>query len=146
MPTYTISAPAGRLTNAQKAQLAREVTRVHSEHTGAQTFFAQVVFVDVPASNWFVGGAPIDNEQIFINGQVRSGRSAQVKKALLEGLVEIVATVSAASKRKVWGYLEELPPAHMVEFGYVLPEPGREAEWLETMPAEDRAFLQSLGR
>ena len=58
MPTYTISAPAGRLTGTQKSQLAREVTRAHPQQTGAQTFFAQVMFVDVPASNWFVGGSP----------------------------------------------------------------------------------------
>ncbi len=146
MPTYTISAPAGRLTGTQKSQLAREVTRAHQQQTGAQTFFAQVMFVDVPASNWFVGGSPIDEQQIFIHGQVRSGRSPEVKRALLVQLVDIVAAVSAFPRNKVWGYLVELPPSHMAEYGHVLPEPGSEAEWLAAMPPDDRALMQAIGR
>jgi len=146
MPTYTISAPAGRLTAQQRAELAREVTQAHHRHTGAQTFFAQVMFNELPASHWFVGGAPIDSEQIFLHGYVRAGRSPEVKRALLEQLTAILSGVANVPSEKVWCYLSELPPSHMVEFGHVLPEPGQEAQWLSSLPDADRAFLQSIGR
>src|SRR5262245_17375174 len=146
MPTYTICAPAGGLTADQRATLAREVTRAHQHHTGAQTFFAQVMFVDVPSTSWFVGGVPIDTEQIFMHGQVRAGRSAEVKRALLEDLTAILSRVSNFPRHKVWGYISELNPSQMVEFGRILPEPGQESQWLAALPERDRAFLQSLGR
>ena len=145
MPTYTVSSPAGRLTPAQRSALALEITRAHERRTGAQSFFAQVVFTDVPQSHWFVGGVPIDADQIFIQGQVREGRSGDIKRALLDDLTEIAARISMVPRRKVWVYLSEIPAARMVEFGHVLPAPGLEGEWLASLPEEDRAFLRSLG-
>ena len=35
---------------------------------------------------------------------------------------------------------------HMVEYGYMLPEPGQESQWLADMPAEDRQMLEAVGR
>jgi phenylpyruvate tautomerase PptA (4-oxalocrotonate tautomerase family) len=146
MPTYTITAPTGRLTTEQKSRLAEGVTRAHQQQTGAQGFFAQVVFVEVAASDWFVGGAPIEGDQLFIHGQIRAGRSADVKRALLMQLIDTVAAVCAAPNNKVWGYLVELPAAQMAEYGHVLPEPGGEGAWLAALPSEDRELMQSIGR
>ena len=105
MPTYTVTAPAGRLTGAQKATLAHEITRTHNKHTGAQTFFAQVMFVDFLQGNWFVGGVPIDQEQIFLHGQVRSGRPPEVKEALLKaclsGLLPIMLSCESTHRCRV---------------------------------------------
>lgn len=145
MPTYVVHAPAGRLSAAQKSDLAREITRIHNHHTGAQTFFAQVMFVDIVPGNWFVGGAPISADQIHLNGQVRSGRSPEVKRALLKDMAIALQTISGFPSQKVWAYLNELPPAHMVEYGHILPEPGTEAAWLASLPAADRAFMESVG-
>jgi len=144
MPTYTVHAPAGRLSSAQKADIAREITRAHHTHTGAQRFFAQVLFNDVPPGSWYVGGMPIDGEQIYLQGQVRAGRSEPVKKALLTELAEILVAGSGFPRHKTWVYLIELPPSHMVEYGHVLPQPGTEAAWLAALPGEDRAFMQSI--
>ena len=49
MPTYIVTAPQGRLSAAQKTMLAEEITRVHCEITGAPSYFAQVIFHDIPA-------------------------------------------------------------------------------------------------
>jgi len=146
MPTYTVFAPAGRLSGAQKQSVAREVTRVHNEVTGAQTFFAQVIFVDVPAGNWFVGGSPLQGDQVFVHGQVRGERPKAMKAALLAELLKAVGEAGAFASNRVWGYIVDLPPADMAEYGHVLPMPGREAEWLAGLPADDRALMQRLGR
>jgi hypothetical protein len=34
----------------------------------------------------------------------------------------------------------------MAEYGHILPEPGGEQAWLDGLPAEDRAYMQSVGK
>jgi phenylpyruvate tautomerase PptA (4-oxalocrotonate tautomerase family) len=145
MPTYTVHAPAGRLSAQQKEQLARGITNAHNQFTGAQTFFAQVMFVDVAQDNWFIGGGPIGGSQIFLHGQIRACRSEEVKQGLLRALVDVVSEITEESRQKIWGYLVELPPTQMVEFGHVLPMPGSEGQWLSALPEEDREYMKSCG-
>lgn len=145
MPTYTVHAPAGSLTQVQKNRLAQEITRAHSEATGAQTFFAQVMFVEVSAGQWFVGGTALEAKQIFIHGQIRGGRSVPTKQALLERLRDVAVAASGFPRNRTWAYLVELPPGLMMEYGHILPEPGAEAQWLAGLPAEDRAAMEGTG-
>jgi phenylpyruvate tautomerase PptA (4-oxalocrotonate tautomerase family) len=68
MPTYFCSSPSGRLTTEQKRKIAGEITRIHSEVTGAPSFFAQVIFHEVNPGGWFIGGLPLTHEHIFVYG------------------------------------------------------------------------------
>ena len=144
MPTYTVFAPAGQLSSEQKRTIADNVTRTHNEITGAPSFFAQVVFVDVAHGNWFMGGRPLDSKQIYIHGHVRGGRSAKMKRKLILALRDALAEGAGVPSSRVWSYIVELPAAHMVEYGHVLPEPGEEAAWLDGLPPEDRALMKSV--
>lgn len=145
MPTYIVHAPAGRLSDAQKRQIAKEVTRVHNQTTCAQTFFAQVMFVDIAPGNWFVGGGPLKDEQIFVHGQIRGGRSAEVKTQLITKLRDVVVDAAGSRGTQTWVYVVDLPPSQMIEYGHILPEPGTEAQWLTSLPACDRALMESTG-
>jgi phenylpyruvate tautomerase PptA (4-oxalocrotonate tautomerase family) len=40
MPTYIVSAATGRLSADAKQRIAEEITRIHNQATGAQSFFA----------------------------------------------------------------------------------------------------------
>lgn len=146
MPTYTVFAQTGRLSDAQKSRVATEITRVHNEQTGAQTFFAQVIFQDVPEGNHFVGGAPLANDHIFVHGQIRAGRDAATKRRLLERMLDAVSAAAATQKVNVWVYIVDLPPAQMAEYGHILPEPGTEAAWLAGLPAADRTQMEATGK
>ena len=146
MPTYTVHAPAGRLSDVQRQRIASAITRVHSEATGAQAFFAQVMFVEVRADRWFVGGVPLAGDQIFVHGQIRAGRTADVKKKLLTELVDAVSSAASLSKNLTWAYIVELPPSQMAEYGHILPEPGTESQWLSGLPVEDRSLMESIGK
>lgn len=146
MPTYTVHAPAGRLSDVQRQRIASAITRVHSEATGAQAFFAQVMFVEVHADRWFVGGVPLAGDQIFVHGQIRAGRTADVKKKLLTELVDAVSSAASLSKNLTWAYIVELPPSQMAEYGHILPEPGTESQWLSGLPVEDRSLMESIGK
>jgi phenylpyruvate tautomerase PptA (4-oxalocrotonate tautomerase family) len=144
MPTYIVSAAAGRLSADAKQHIAEDITRIHSQATGAQSFFAQVIFNEVPQGNHFVGGSLLRSEQIFVHGHIRAGRSVERKRELLESIVDAISKTTSVAKRYVWAYISELPPAQMIEYGHVLPEPGSEQSWLSSLPAEDRDYMQGI--
>ena len=51
MPTYQCTAAAGLLDAGKKSAIAAEITRIHNAVTGAASFFAQVIFTDVPKTS-----------------------------------------------------------------------------------------------
>jgi phenylpyruvate tautomerase PptA (4-oxalocrotonate tautomerase family) len=146
MPTYVCTIEEGRLSPEQKRRIAGEITRIHCEVAGAPTFFAQVIFEEVKPGNYFMGGAPLAHDQIFIYGRVRAGRSVQDKLKMMNLMAEVVADAAGVNRTGVWIYIAELPPRQMMEYGYVLPEPGDEDVWTNALPTEDGEFMQAVGR
>ncbi|WP_070107095.1 tautomerase family protein [Burkholderia plantarii] len=146
MPTYVVSAAAGRFSQEEKEGIARGITQAHGRATGAQGFFAQVIFHWIAADDHFLGGRVHDADHVTVHGTIRAGRTAEQKSRLLEDIVGIVAGAANTGRRHVWVYLAELPPAQMAEYGRVLPQPGGEAGWLEALPAEDRDYLLGLDK
>jgi phenylpyruvate tautomerase PptA (4-oxalocrotonate tautomerase family) len=147
MPTYFCTSAKGRLTAEQKSKIAGEITRIHAEVTGAPGFFAQVIFNDAQPGDWFMGGAPLKHDHIFVYGHIRAGRAAADKTRMIKLMADAVASAAhAESARAVWVYLNELPPRQMIEFGHVLPEPGDELVWTASLSEQDRTFMQSIGK
>jgi phenylpyruvate tautomerase PptA (4-oxalocrotonate tautomerase family) len=150
MPTYVCTVREGQLSPDQKSRIAAEVTRIHSEVTGAPTFFAQVIFEEVKSGNHFMGGVSLVHDQlydqIFVYGRVRAGRSTQDKLKMIKLMAEAVGEAAGVRRTGVWIYIAELPPRQMIEYGYVLPDPGDEEVWTNALPKEDREFMQSVGR
>ena len=144
MPTYTVTTPEGCLDDDKRARIAREITRVHHETTGAPAYFAQVLFVEIKPGRYFVGGGPLRGKQVFVNGQIRAGRTAESKDALIRQMATAVAQAAMLPANHVWVYISDLIPRQMIEFGHVLPEPGDEAKWAEGLPATDRAHMESF--
>jgi phenylpyruvate tautomerase PptA (4-oxalocrotonate tautomerase family) len=144
MPTYTVTTPDGCLNQEKRSKIAQEITRVHNETTGAPTYFAQVIFNDVPSGKYFVGGVPLRGEQVFVNGQIRAGRTAESKDQLIAQMLAAVAKAAGLPANHVWIYITDLIPRQMAEFGNVLPEPGDEARWTEALPVADRAHMESF--
>jgi phenylpyruvate tautomerase PptA (4-oxalocrotonate tautomerase family) len=144
MPTYIVSAATQRFNDDLKHRIADGITKAHSRATGAQGFFAQVIFNEIPAGNHFIGGSPLKAEQVFIHGHIRAGRTSDQKRQLLESIVEVIISATALESRYVWAYISELPPSNMVEYGHILPEPGAEEEWLKSMDEADRNYLLGM--
>lgn len=145
MPTYFCTSANGRLTTEQKEKIAGEITRIHSEVTGAPSFFAQVIFNEVKLSDWFMSGVPLKHEHIFVYGHIRAGRAAVDKTRMIKLMADAVALAAQVENRRaVWVYVNELPPRQMIEFGHVLPEPGDELNWTSALPVDDRTFMQSI--
>ena len=56
MPTYTVKYSNFKLTPKQKKFIADGITKTHSKFTGANTFFAQVIFQKNENNSHFMGG------------------------------------------------------------------------------------------
>ena len=144
MPTYTIKYSNFRLSSKQKKFIADGITKTHSKFTGANTFFAQVIFEKNKNSSHFMGGKLVKNKEIFLNGQIRAGRTLIIKKKLILGLREVLTQNTKLKKDFVWVYLEDLPPQQMIEYGEILPKSGEEKKWFKSLSISLRKRLKRL--
>jgi phenylpyruvate tautomerase PptA (4-oxalocrotonate tautomerase family) len=144
MPTYVCSIPPGLLDEAQKAEIARVITRNHHEATGAPAYFVQVVIDEKVGTQRYLGGEPA-SDQIWIRADIRSGRTVEQRSGLMLKIMRDIAVIAGVEEKKIWVYLCNLEPTDMVEYGHVLPVPGMEKEWFDGLPAELRHYLFALG-
>jgi hypothetical protein len=60
-------------------------------------------------------------------------------------MMEEVGRITGVQDQDIWIYLCNLAPTDMVEYGHVLPKPGEEATWYDSLPKALQNYLQSLG-
>jgi phenylpyruvate tautomerase PptA (4-oxalocrotonate tautomerase family) len=144
MPTYVCTAAVGRLTSAQKKEIVRRITAIHHEETGAPSYLVQVVFYDVAPDSHYVAGRPAPATQIWVRGDIRSGRTNRQKTQMLRRLMQDVARASGAAEDTVWVHLSEMPAANIAEYGCVLLPPGEEDAWFSSLPGALREWLRHL--
>ena len=144
MPTYTVKYSNFNFTKKQKKLIANDITIVHSKFTGANTFFAQVIFQKNEKNGHYMGGKLIKTKEIFLNGKIRAGRTIKVKKQLILGLKKILIKDTNLQSDCVWVYLEDLLPDQMVEYGEVLPKSGKEKKWFNSLRPSLKKKLKKL--
>lgn len=144
MPTYTCHSRSTALDATDREQLAARFTATHAAATAAPSSFVQVVFLDLPEDAHFIAGRPVDPRGIHVHGHIRAGRTPEAKHHLITGLHNDVHTVTGIPAEHIWVYVSEIPPAQMVEFGHVLPEPGQESAWIAALPPRLAARLRDL--
>jgi phenylpyruvate tautomerase PptA (4-oxalocrotonate tautomerase family) len=144
MPTYVCGVPPKLLSDEQKNQIAVAISRRHSEATGAPSFFVQVVIEESDSVRRYLGGDLADNH-IWIRGDIRAGRPEEVRGRLMLSIMKDVSTIAKVREESIWVYLCNLEPTDMVEYGHVLPAPGKEQEWFESLPPPLQSYLKRLG-
>ncbi len=144
MPTYIVKFSNFNLSQKQKNLIASDITKTHSKYTGANTFFAQVIFQKNEKNAHYMGGKLIKTKEIFLNGQIRAGRTSKVKKQLILGLKRILIKNTNLRGDFVWVYLQDLLPDQMVEYGEVLPKSGQEKKWLNSLTPQLKNRLKKI--
>ena len=145
MPTYTVTNSNFTLSSKQQKNLAEGITKVHNVVTGANTYFAQVIFNKTKNNNHFVGGKKLKEPSIFLFGQIRAGRPKKIKDKLISDLRDIIIKNSKLNEIQVWVYIVDLPPSQMIEYGKVLPESGKEKEWFSKLSKKLKKKLSKIG-
>jgi len=144
MPTYTVTHSNFKLQTKTKVQIAKGITRVHNLVTGANTYFAQVIFNKTKNNDHYMGGKKVREPQLFLHGQIRSGRSAKIKKKLILDLKNTLIKNSKLNETQIWVYIVDLTPAQMIEYGAILPESGGEAKWFKGLSPMLRRKLKKM--
>jgi phenylpyruvate tautomerase PptA (4-oxalocrotonate tautomerase family) len=142
--TYSIYYAGISLNTHQKFTLAQAITRVHANVTGAEAYFAQTIFKELDLHDCFIGGVLLDQPHIFLSGQIRLGRSEQVKKQLLVEIEIAIQMTTKLASHQIWAYLDELAPSLMIEYGQILPPVGNDKVWFSTLPDSVQKKLTRL--
>jgi phenylpyruvate tautomerase PptA (4-oxalocrotonate tautomerase family) len=143
MPTYVCHVPSGQLDSQQKAAIAGAISQRHSEATGAPPYFVQVMIEETDADR-YLGGSPASGH-IWIRGDIRAGRKVEQRTTLMKRIMQDVSRITSVAESDIWVYLCNLEPTDMIEYGHVLPLPGQEEAWFDSLPETLQTYLQKLG-
>ena len=70
MPTYFVNSSNIKLSKLTKEKLAKQITKIHTKTTGANKYFAQVIFNDTKKGNHFMGGKIVTKSVTYHNNKV----------------------------------------------------------------------------
>ena len=144
MPTYFVNSSNIKIKKKIKEKLAKKITKVHNEATGANKYFAQVIFNDNKKENHYMGGKMVSKPEVFIYGHIRSGRTAKIKNKLITGLREVIKKNTRLKKDNIWVYILDLKPSQMIEYGEILPTSGEENKWFKNLPKKLKERLNKI--
>lgn len=124
MPLYRCAIAEGLSNEAQRAQIAKEVVRIHCGVTGAppafvHAFFSERTNAELP-----------DGQVAFVFGTIRWGRTDEQKAQIASDLKTSVASALGCSADEVGVTTVDIPSKWAMEGGALMPEPGEEAAWL----------------
>jgi phenylpyruvate tautomerase PptA (4-oxalocrotonate tautomerase family) len=120
MPLYTVTMQAGVLGNEAKATLAGELTAFHSEYAGVPKNWVHIVFQEYPAENGFTAGQVAATAALML--QIRTGRSPEYKRGLLERLWTLLQDATGAPDDQIVLGIQEVPPSQAMEMGQIMPD------------------------
>ena len=146
MPTYTVKTSNIKLNAKKKKKIARGITETHSAITGANNYFAQVIFEENRKDCHYMGGKIVKDKQLFLYGQIRAGRTSKIKKKLIEALRNSIIKNSGISKNNSWVYLLDLTPNQMIEYGEILPSSGKEKNWFNSLSVSLQRKLKKIDK
>jgi phenylpyruvate tautomerase PptA (4-oxalocrotonate tautomerase family) len=128
MPFYSCNVPAGSLTDNEKDDLARAITRIHAEVTGAPPDLVHVIYNELGAADSYTAGEP--STDIIITGHIRAGRSDPEKQRLLREVAGAGAAITRRPLDSIAVLIRDVPAKYILESGEIVPELGEEDAWL----------------
>ncbi len=124
MPLYRCTVAEGLTTLEQRSLIAKEITRIHCETTGALPGFVHAFFAEDAKRKLPAG------KQAVVLGSIRAGRTPEQKQQLVSEMRSAIASILGRAADEVQVATVEVPARWVMEGGHILPEPGEEEEWL----------------
>jgi phenylpyruvate tautomerase PptA (4-oxalocrotonate tautomerase family) len=126
MPFFSCNVPAGSLTDSQKDDLAKAITRIHVEVTGGRPELVHVTYNELAAADSYTAGE-LSSDTIII-GHIRAGRSDIDKQRLLREVTDAVAAAGRPPDT-IAVVIRDVPAKYIIESGEIAPELGEEDAW-----------------
>jgi phenylpyruvate tautomerase PptA (4-oxalocrotonate tautomerase family) len=122
MPLYSVVTQSGVLSGNAKAKLADDLTAFHCEYAGVPKNWVHVVFQDYAPGCGFTAGEASATAALTL--LIRTGRSAEYKRALLKRLWELLQGATGAPNDQIAISIQEVPPSQAMEMGRIMPDVG----------------------
>ena len=130
MPIYLLTIKDQKSNENQRREIAKCITNVHVEATGAPKEFVNTFFKNTPDQE---GGFQelAEGKVVFVNGNIRSGRDQATKSLMIDRITEGIAKTLDCDSNQIDVILNSGPASNGMEGGMILPEPGspEEAAW-----------------
>jgi phenylpyruvate tautomerase PptA (4-oxalocrotonate tautomerase family) len=120
MPFYQFTVPTDGPSAKHKADIAAAVTKVHTSVTGAPESYVNVSFTEVSPGSIFAAGKVVPYGRMV--GLIRSGRTQEDKRRLINELAEAWNEVTGEPMEGFALFIQEIPGSAMMEYGQILPE------------------------
>jgi phenylpyruvate tautomerase PptA (4-oxalocrotonate tautomerase family) len=120
VPLYTITTQGGVLGAAAKADLAGQLTTLHSEYAGVPKNWVHIVFQEYAAGNGYTAGRPSATAALTL--LIRTGRSDDYKRGLLKRLWALLQASTGAPDEEIVLGIQEVPASQAMEMGQIMPD------------------------
>ena len=124
MPLYSAITQDGTVSVETKAQLAAEITRIHSTVMKVPMIFVRVIFLSYPAGSGFTGGEQAPTASL--NCVLRSGHTLEEKTDMLQQLWAIFQGLTGIATEQLVISLQEIPSSNAMEMGQIMQAVGHE--------------------
>jgi phenylpyruvate tautomerase PptA (4-oxalocrotonate tautomerase family) len=128
MPVYSCTTVQSALSADTKANLAREVTRIHSMINHVPGTYVNVVFHELAPEDVYTNGQPA--QPLLINGWVHTGHPEAQSSRLVAEIAAAATRVTGMPAQRILVVIQNSPAHFAIEGGRVLPAPGEEEAWL----------------
>ena len=118
MPLYTAITQEGFVSENTKAEIAKEITRIHASVMKVPTSFVRVIFLSYPHGSGFTAGE--DAPTAALNCVLRSGHTVEDKTDMLKQLWAMFQKLTGIATDQLAISLQEIPSSNAMEMGQVM--------------------------
>jgi len=118
MPLYTAITEHDYVSDATKATIAREITRIHAEVMKVPKNFVRVVFLSYPKHSGYTAGE--EAPTAALNCVLRSGHTVEEKADLLKQLWSLIQELTGVATDQLAISLQEIPSSNAMEMGRIM--------------------------
>lgn len=118
MPLYTATTQEGFLSEGVKAEIAKEITRIHTSVMKVPGSFVRVVFLSYPRGSGFTAGE--EAPTAALNCVLRSGHTGDEKADMLMQLWTMFQTLTGIATDQLAISLQEVPSSNAMEMGKIM--------------------------
>ena len=118
MPLYTAITREGLLSDDTKAQIAKEITRIHASVMKVPSTFVRVVFLSYTKGSGFTDGD--EAPTAALNCVLRSGHTVEEKTDMLTQLWAMFQNLTGVTTDQLAISLQEIPSVNAMEMGQIM--------------------------
>jgi phenylpyruvate tautomerase PptA (4-oxalocrotonate tautomerase family) len=122
MPLYNIIGQDGSVSDATKATIAKEITRIHTSVMKVPKSFVRVVFLCYPKGSGYSAGE--EAPTVGLNCTLRSGHTVEEKSDLLKQLWSMFQGLTGVTTDQLAISLCEIPASNAMEMGMIMRSVG----------------------